>query len=1073
MKQQTTINLRFWLPIFLGAVFTFWLLFFVLFERHQMEAQLEHQARQGLSERLATAQRQIENLLRNGQDALVRAEVANFAIVEGVNELSLLDHQGRIVYSTRMEWQGRKAGDVQHYFDRKRFLDSQANRRQSLLLSDDGLSIYGYQPISFPVSKNQIRPAQTGMLLLGYDLNFAKANIWSSLAKRSFVTWLIVIFSLLLVQWAIARWLSRPLTHFISIVHRFKAGERDVHANIQGKGELAVLGNAWNDMHDELVAAMGRVEESQERLAVTLFSIGDAVVATDVDGKVTLLNAVAQRLTGWQQEAAAGKPLQEVFRIVNAHTRKPAEDPVIRALATGEIVGLANDTLLISRDGTEYQIADSAAPIRKKSGKIFGVVLVFRDVTEEYALQMKLKKNEAHLSLSQAYAGIGAWESDLRTNKQVWSPEVFELLKFPQYENPTWEDFLSVVVEDDRQKLIDATHAHLSQGKKYDVEYRIAAAGGEIRWMRSVGRAEFADDGSPLLMRGMVQDITERKLAAAQLEIAGKVFEQSAEGFMITDADRQIIMVNQTFMNITGYGEAEVIGQDPRILASGRHAKDYFNAMWERINSHGSWQGEIWNRRKDGSFFPAWLSVSKVVDADGVTTNYIGIFNDITQHKEAEEYIQRLAHFDPLTNLPNRMLFAEHTKQAISMAERNGQSLALLFLDLDRFKNINDSLGHSVGDQLLIEVAKRLKDSLRGEDMVSRLGGDEFILLLVNTDANGAAHVARKLLEVVARPYAIDPYELIITPSIGISIFPEDGKDLETLSKAADTAMYRAKANFRNNFCFYTPEMQMRSTRTLQLENALRRAVETDQLFLHYQPQVALHDGHIVGAEALIRWRHPEFGMVSPLEFIPVAEDSGQILVIGEWVLRMAIRQMKKWMDQGLPLMTIAVNISPVQFRHSQLPELVSQILEEEGLPPGSLDLELTESASMDDPVAAISMMDELHRRGIRMSIDDFGTGYSSLGHLKRFQLHKIKIDRSFVNDIALDPDDEAIVSAIISMAKNLGLQTIAEGVESVEQLAFLREKGCDEVQGYYFSKPLSPEEFEAFVLKNKDGIAV
>lgn len=451
-------------------------------------------------------------------------------------------------------------------------------------------------------------------------------------------------------------------------------------------------------------------------------------------------------------------------------------------------------------------------------------------------------------------------------------------------------------------------------------------------------------------------------------------------------------------------------------------------------------------------------------DSDGNPLLMVGTIQDITARKQAEERLLHLAHFDALTGLPNRALFTDRINYALSMAQRGRAQLAVMFLDLDHFKNVNDNLGHRIGDALLVEVAKRLKSAMREEDTASRLGGDEFILVLPGTDVNGAVHVAEKLLETVAQRCQIEQHELVITPSIGIAMYPDDGEDFDTLSKCADVAMYRAKRDGRNNFRFFTTEMQVHSARSLQLENALRRALERDQLYLHYQPQMSLQDGRIIGAEALLRWQHPELGMVSPAEFIPIAESSGQILQIGEWVLRTAAHQMKSWMDSGLAPMIIGVNLSAVQFRHPNLPELVTQILDSVQLPPQYLELELTEGVAMDDPLGAIAVMDSLHERGIRMSIDDFGTGYSSLSYLKRFRVYKLKIDQSFVRDITDDPEDKAIVSAIISLASSLGLQTIAEGVETAGQLAFLREQGCNEVQGYYFSKPLPAEQSEAFV---------
>jgi diguanylate cyclase (GGDEF)-like protein/PAS domain S-box-containing protein len=440
------------------------------------------------------------------------------------------------------------------------------------------------------------------------------------------------------------------------------------------------------------------------------------------------------------------------------------------------------------------------------------------------------------------------------------------------------------------------------------------------------------------------------------------------------------------------------------------------------------------------------------------------------ERKLSEERIQLLAHFDQLTGLPNRALFNDRIKYAISSAQRSNKQLAVLFLDLDHFKNINDTLGHSLGDALLLQLAKRLKSVVREQDTVSRQGGDEFIIVLTDTDADEAAHVAEKLLRVVAAPYQIEQLELNVTSSIGIAIYPDDGENFESLYKNVDVAMYRAKQGGRNNYRFFTPEMQAHSVRRLTLENALRHALDRDQLRLHYQPQVSLQDGRIIGAEGLLRWQHPELGAVSPAEFIPIAEESGLILLIGEWVLRTAVHQMKSWMDSGLAPMIIAVNLSAVQFRHTHLPELVTQILEEAQLPPKYLELELTEGVAMDDPLGAIAVMNDLHERGIRMSIDDFGTGYSSLSYLKKFKVYKLKIDQSFVPDISENPEDKAIVSAIISLASSLGMQSIAEGVETAGQLAFLRNQGCNEVQGYYFSKPLPADEFETYV-RSKKGI--
>ncbi len=481
---------------------------------------------------------------------------------------------------------------------------------------------------------------------------------------------------------------------------------------------------------------------------------------------------------------------------------------------------------------------------------------------------------------------------------------------------------------------------------------------------------------------------------------------------------------------------------------------------------------EISHLRSDGTEMVLDFSIRPVFGAEGEVAFLLPEATDVTQHKRAEENIRRLANFDPLTNLPNRTLFGDRVGQAIRVAERTGEPLALMFLDLDRFKHVNDTLGHDYGDKLLIAVGQRLTQTVRVQDTVSRLGGDEFVLLLPNTPAAGAMVVAKKLLASIGQPCQIGAHELSVTPSVGVAMFPGDGKDFDSLSKSADVAMYRAKREGRNAFRFFTSEMQERSARHIQLEASLRHAVRRDELSLHYQPQIDLATGECFGVEALLRWKSPELGSISPGEFIPLAEETGLILPIGEWVLRTATRQMRAWLDAGSPLRLVAVNISAVQLRQRDLPDLVESCLADAGLPPQYLELELTESAAFSNPEMAIAMLAQLRARGCKLSIDDFGTGYSSLSYLRRIEIDKLKIDQSFVRDLGKDPGDESLVNAIISMARSLKLKTIAEGVETVEQLEYLRDQGCNEVQGYYFSRPLAQADLEAWLARHASARA-
>lgn len=596
-------------------------------------------------------------------------------------------------------------------------------------------------------------------------------------------------------------------------------------------------------------------------------------------------------------------------------------------------------------------------------------------------------------------------------------------------------------------------------------------------FMLYAGIRDAFDEAAQNLLIEMAMDIShalgnfankvERKQVDEQQYQLATVVEQSANGILITDLHANIEYVNKAFVEMSGYTLDEVKGWNSRLLQSDKTLAATYEEMWGLISDGKQWRGELINRRKDGVEYIVRTFITPLFDTLGNITNYLSVKENITDKIQAEARIQNLAYFDQLTGLPNRIRLNDRFNYSISLAQRAEQTLTVMFFDIDHFKTINDTLGHNAGDKLLIELTRRFKTVLRDEDTLSRMGGDEFILLLPETDEQGASVVAAKLLNMVAEPYEFNGNEIVSTISIGIALYPHDGRDVETLSKNADTAMYRVKKSGRNDFCFFTKEMQAHSTRILQLTNALRHALERDELQLYYQPQIGLQDGHVVGAEALLRWRHPDLGMISPVEFIPIAESSGLILAIGEWVLRTAAKQLKHWLESGLPPMMLAVNISAVQFRHPNLSKCVTQILDEVQLLPEYLELELTESVAMDDPKNAIDVMNKLSSCGVRMSIDDFGTGYSSLNYLKKFKVYKLKIDQSFVRDISTSIDDKTIVTTIINMAGSLGMKAIAEGVETASQLEFLRSQGCEEVQGYYFSPPLPKDDFEAYV-RNK-----
>lgn len=580
------------------------------------------------------------------------------------------------------------------------------------------------------------------------------------------------------------------------------------------------------------------------------------------------------------------------------------------------------------------------------------------------------------------------------------------------------------------------------------------------------------------LMGGLAGDITfaldnldrenQQRAAAIKLEQAATVFEHSKEGIIVTDADNRIISVNRSFVEITGYHLDEVVGRDPRLLSSGRQDDDFYYQMWKSISTTGSWQGEVWNRRKNGEVYPESLTIICVENAAGDVINHLAIFSDISERKLAEDRIQQLAHYDVLTGLPNRVLFSDRLEQAMIAAQRNQSQVSLLFLDLDRFKQINDTLGHGIGDQLLQRVAQRLLDCVREQDTVSRQGGDEFIAVLLDTDIAGAELVAEKVLKSVTKLYSIEGHDLRISASIGISVFPDHAQDADSLIKYADVAMYKAKEGGRNRYLRFEPSMNVSAYERLRLETALRVALERNEMRIFYQAQVDLTDGHIVGCEALVRWQPLEADLIFPEEFIPLAEETGLIVPISNWVLEEAIKQCSAWREAGFDALTMSVNLSTLQFRQHNLLDQICGLLKKYGLPPKMLDLELTEGILMQGVERTLTTLHTLVAKGITLSIDDFGTGYSSLSYLKRFPIQQLKIDKSFVQDATTDSSDATMVRTIILMAQSLNLHVIAEGVETEAQAVFLRQCGCECAQGYYYAKPMPAEEFELLLQQDR-----
>jgi len=572
-------------------------------------------------------------------------------------------------------------------------------------------------------------------------------------------------------------------------------------------------------------------------------------------------------------------------------------------------------------------------------------------------------------------------------------------------------------------------------------------------------------DGKLLGYRGIDKDITAEKKSHEEIMRHKMIFDSVKEAIVITDLHGVIVDVNPAYEVITGYQRDEIVGEYPSKLKSNYHDAAFYNAMWSDISSKGSWEGEIWDRRKNGEIFPKWLSINTFYDGYNIASGYVGLFSDISDKKASEEKLINLAFYDPLTSLPNRSNFHESLIHALSMVKQKEEQLALYYIDLDNFKYINDTFGHNAGDNLLLEVSIRMKEFLREEDTLARLGGDEFAVIHTGKVVDHMISIiSTRILDSLLEPFTVMGHEIQVGASIGVSVYPHDGLDAEILIRNADTAMYDAKKRGTRNYQSFTHELHQRSQDRLHLENDLRRAIKNEEFELHYQPQIDITCDKLIGSEALIRWTHPTRGIISPAEFIPTAEETGMIIEIGAWVFKKACSYLRECIDSGRDPVRVAINLSAKQFSDNGLIKMIKSTLEREKIPVDLIELEITESTLMDNADQTVEILNEISKLGISIAMDDFGTGYSSLAYLKNFPVNKIKIDREFIRGLPDSKDDALLTSAMISLSNNLGVEVLAEGAETEGQVEFLRQHGCKYIQGFYYSKPLPPEEFMNYV---------
>jgi diguanylate cyclase (GGDEF)-like protein/PAS domain S-box-containing protein len=734
---------------------------------------------------------------------------------------------------------------------------------------------------------------------------------------------------------------------------------------------------------------------------------------------------------------------------------------LLQRLQTGSIRNL--EMPFQRKDGRTFSGLLSAEPFDMDSTR--AVVVVVRDITQLKQAQQQLQLSEEKFAKSFHSSPDGLLITRQSDGLLVEANEGFS--RMTGYDTSQTLDRSTIALGiwadlNERKQLLEQLNR---DGFVRDFRSHIRRKDGQVRLCEISSR--------PLLIAGedcmltIARDITERHQMQEKLQLAATVFESTAEGVLITDTRQRINAVNRAFSEITGYSEQEAIGQTPRLLASGQHDSAFYAAMWYQLTAEGHWQGEISNRRKNGEVYPSWLTISAVRNRDQFISHFVAVFADISSLKQAQARLDYQAHHDPLTGLPNRTLFESRLQAALLHSQESNSLGAVLFLDLDRFKHINDSLGHPVGDLLLKGIAQRLKENLRDIDTVARLGGDEFIILLPGLlHASDAETIANKLLVCFTAPFQAGEHEFFISASIGSCLFPTDGLDVATVVKNADAAMYRSKAKGRNRVESYTRDLTSQASERVALEHELRRAIERQELSLFYQPKISLLTQQLVGAEALIRWHHPTFGEVPPEHFIALAEENGMILQIGDWVLEQACKQMCEWNTVFLPFGSLSVNLAGAQLRQPNLLARIEQLLSDNHLQPDCLQLEITENFIMSQAEEALAVLHKLKKLGVQLAIDDFGTGYSSLSYLKRLPLDILKIDQSFVRGLPDDQHDAAIVRAIIALGRSMQLTVIAEGVENPEQQQFLADEGCAQIQGYIVSLPLRPEEFSARFLR-------
>ena len=791
-----------------------------------------------------------------------------------------------------------------------------------------------------------------------------------------------------------------------------------------------------------------------EHFRALVASSDDAIISKTLTGMVTSWNAGAQKIFGYSAEEMLGKPMLRLF----PSDRLDEETFILEKILEGEQVDHF-ETVRVHKEGPAVQVSVSISPIRDAFGRIIGASTIARDIGAQKQLEARADELSAIVQHSED-AIVGKTLDGMVTS---WNPGAERLFGYSAAEMLGQSVLLLIPPERRAEERDILEKIRRGESVEHFETVRVCKNGRTVDV--SVTTSPIRDKLGRLIGASKTaRDITAQKLAGQQQRLAASVFTNTSEGIAITDRSGRMLEVNQAFSHITGYGREDVLGQDPAMFRSSRQGPEVFREMRLALCRHGAWKGELWSRRKDGQSFSAWVTISKIRNAAGRTQNFVALFSDVTVLKLQQEQLERGAHFDPLTSLPNRLLLSDRLHQAMSQCQRSEQSLAVLYMDLDGFKHVNDMFGHEVGDELLVAIASRMKLALREVDTLARMGGDEFVAVLIDIDSlQDCIHLANRVLSACSEPIHIQGTELRVTASIGITMYPQDNAEADQLMRHADQAMYEAKQSGKNRFHIFDSaedaEVKSRSVQQEQVAQALAR----NEFVLYYQPKVNMRSGAILGAEALIRWQHPEKGLLAPGAFLPAIEHHPLVEAIGSWVLGAALQQMSDWAAEGLTI-SVIVNIAARQLQQDSFSRQLAEMLAHfPGVDPQRLELEVLETSALHDIASTAAIMQDCHRLGVQFAIDDFGTGYSSLTYLRHLPVETLKIDQSFVRDMLEDSDDLSIVKGVIGLALAFHREVIAEGVESVAHGERLIALGCDKAQGYGIARPMPAQELAAW----------